>query len=536
MKKNHIKTLILILLCISSNAYSQHRPNNKLVAVHQLDPRFTFSIEKYWSGIADAEEYFYYVKNNTADTYQIEIEVTLTLNCYSTNPYRLGINKVVYLKPYGEFTPKDDWAHIYMISSDKEKQKNCLIKEGNTNTLYRNHVWQILKIENLTQKKANEEKKKKDDELALVKKRDDDKKKKEDELALNKKNETEKKEKELQKKSTTANSANEESKTSESKTSESNKKIAEKKVTNDNLEAERKKKEVEEENERNRIAAERKAAEEEIARKQQQQSEYDSWKASAIKEREQQDALAIGTTVSFMTILGGFIYEGMGETDPYLVYQAPSKKFTPLFFMNNNFGFSFSTDPILFQSNYSTMKNGTSTNTKSTIGEIGYFLNLGAESKIGVGNDYYSLYGLLYGKMGIVPTFSGFQYSLGFGGGADLGIKNVKLFGQYRINAFDNKTLSLSDVEENGDGEYDMPSTEFTYGVKFTFGGDKDSDYKRQHISIGMINKNYNFDGDSFNSHYYDPELKSLKKLGSPVINGYSLEWRKDLDMLTLPA
>lgn len=156
MKSIYLKlTLFLIIFC-TGNIYAQRNPYRKTVGVHQLDSRFTFSIEKYWSGMADSEDYYYYVKNNTADTYEIEIEVDLTLNCYDSKPYKLGYNRIVYLKPYGEFTPKDDYVHTYMISSNKEKQKTCLIPEGDTYTLYRGHTWAITKIVNITQKKEEQ--------------------------------------------------------------------------------------------------------------------------------------------------------------------------------------------------------------------------------------------------------------------------------------------------------------------------------------------------------------------------------------------
>lgn len=184
MKK--ITLLFLLSFITSINTYSQRNQYRKTVGVHQLDPRFTFSIEKYWSGMADAESYYYYVKNNTADEYKLEIEVDLTLNCYDVKPTKLGINRVVYLKPYGEFTPDDDWVHNYMISSDKEKQKSCLIAEGETYTLYRSHTWQILSVVNMTQKKANEQKQKNDQEQARLQKIADDKKANEDKLRLQK--------------------------------------------------------------------------------------------------------------------------------------------------------------------------------------------------------------------------------------------------------------------------------------------------------------------------------------------------------------
>jgi len=151
---------------VSANLSAQSN-GRRTVGVHQLDPRFTFGVEKYWSGLADSEEYFYYVKNNTSEEYKIVIEVTLTLNCVGTKTYKLGWNKEIYLKPYGMFSPKDDAYHNYTISSDREKQKACLIAEGDTHTLFRGLTWTLSNIVNITaEKQAAEKKKQQDAEIA----------------------------------------------------------------------------------------------------------------------------------------------------------------------------------------------------------------------------------------------------------------------------------------------------------------------------------------------------------------------------------
>ncbi|WDF58169.1 hypothetical protein PQ462_15745 [Flavobacterium sp. KACC 22758] len=154
------KAFCLFFLAFFVLGYTQRNPLRKIVGTHQLDARFTFSIEKYWSGVADEESYYIFVTNNTADEYMLEIEFDLTLNCYDVKPRRLGVNGKVYLPPFGE----QKYEGNYMITSDKEKQKSCLIAEGNTYTLYRGHTWQILSKVNLTQAKASELKKKQEDE------------------------------------------------------------------------------------------------------------------------------------------------------------------------------------------------------------------------------------------------------------------------------------------------------------------------------------------------------------------------------------
>lgn len=153
-----IKIILFLIICLSINSYSQRNPLRKIVGVHQLDPRFTFSIEKFWSGMADEESYYIYVTNNTADEYILEIEFDLTLNCYDVKPRKLGFDGKVRLKPFGE----QMYEGHYMITSDREKRKACLIEEGDTYTLYRTHTWQILSKINVTQQKASGQKPKMD--------------------------------------------------------------------------------------------------------------------------------------------------------------------------------------------------------------------------------------------------------------------------------------------------------------------------------------------------------------------------------------
>ncbi len=532
--KLKLKLTLILVFALLINGFSQRNPNNNLVGVQQLDSRFNFSIEKRWSDISDAEEYFFYVKNNTADEYKLVIEVDLTLNCYDVTPYKLGYNKAVYLKPNGEFTPKDDYVHIYMITSDREKQKNCLIKEGNTSTLYKSHTWQILSIENLTLKKANEAKEKLQKEaLANQKKIDDENKlkeaaaeKKAKEVADKKKLDDENKlkastaAKDIQKGSEkvvdNTQQSNDNNKTS---TQEESKRIKEQEIED----AKAAKRQAEKE----RIAeAERKRIEEQAAN-QKRQKEYDAWKTAAQEERNKVDAAAMATSLGLFTLVGGFIYEGMGNVNPDFVYKEPVNKFTPKMFICNNFGFSFSGDPVLFKSDRTTLVGGKPISEKELTGETAYYLNINAESRIGAGNNFYNFYGIIGAKFGLVPTFNGTQFSIFGGGGIDAGIKNVKLFGQYKNNFSDTKGLTSSDVEEYGEANYDISSNEFNYGLKFTFGGKAEDNYRRSHISLGLINKSFSFDGSGL-QYYYNPDTNSAQNNENLLIKGYSFEWKKD--------
>jgi len=278
--------------------------------------------------------------------------------------------------------------------------------------------------------------------------------------------------------------------------------------------------------EEKRIAdAKAKAAEDAANAKRQQ--EYDSWKKTAQADKNLRDAESIAASIGVLTILGGFIYDGMGEVDPYFVYIAPKNKYKPLFYMTNSFGYSFSMDPMLFQSNYSTMIGGKTVNTKTMKGISGYYINLGGQSNIGFQNDFYSFYGILSGKFGFEPTLSGLKYNMNFGFGVDIGFKNIKFYSTYKYNLADYKSTTSSDVEESGEGEYDFNSDELGYGVKFTFGGDKNDDFQRQHIYIGYITKSFNFEGGTIDG-YYNPVTKLISSAGTPTMEGINFEWRKD--------
>jgi hypothetical protein len=217
----------------------------------------------------------------------------------------------------------------------------------------------------------------------------------------------------------------------------------------------------------------------------------------------------------------------MFEPTPDYVYKAPNNEFTPQLFVTNNFGFSASLDPFLYPSVINTVVSGADTRIESLKGDYGFYLNINAESKVGAGNDFYSFYGLASAKFGVNPTFNGSQYALGFGGGIDFGIKNVKLFGQYKYNLMESKSYLSSDVEESGEVNYDISSTELNYGLKFTFGGNETDNYRRTHISLGILEKTFDFEGTS-DQYYYDFETKNISKTGTPLVSGYFLEWKQD--------
>lgn len=521
--------LLLMLLLFVSTMHSQRRRIN----LNQADARFTIWAEAYYNFVND-ESIYYYVQNNTDQKYQLEVEVTVNSTCHPSNTYKLGINKVVFLNPNALFTPDADWVHTLIGSS---KAKECRKKiDDKTFTFISSISYRYLSIKNLTAEeklKADEKAKKEALELEHKKQKEADaiakkekEKKEAEELRLSKQKEAEdlKKAKEEEVKNTKTTKDNQRNSAKTAENTEELKEVENKKEQKIEEEKAQAEEEARIKKQQKEEAAER-LREEEARQAEARQQEYDTWKESAQKERDQQDLINTGATFTFFTLLGGFIYDGMGEVDPASVYQSPTKKFVPKFFLTSDIGFSFSSNPILFQSSYSTMSGGSSSTNNSLTGEDGYYLNINAEAKIGAGNNFYSFYGLIGGKVGLIPTLTGSRYAMHYGGGADLGIKNFKVFGQYRATFADDKSMVLSDVEENGTGEVSALSSELYYGLKITFGGNPEDNYKRSHIYLGMMSKQYIIDGQT---QFYDPDLNSVRAGDIKPIEGYLFEYRKD--------
>ena len=115
----------------------------KSLTISQFDSRFTISAERYWSGLGGSEQYYFYVQNNTSDEYRLEIDITLNLACVGNKSFRLGVNRVVELKPNDRFTPKSDWVHIYTSGSDNFK--NCRLADDNSFTLLQGVSYQVVR-------------------------------------------------------------------------------------------------------------------------------------------------------------------------------------------------------------------------------------------------------------------------------------------------------------------------------------------------------------------------------------------------------
>jgi hypothetical protein len=533
MKKLLLAFLILISICFANNANAQRKP----VRVSQVDPRFTVSVERFWSSLGGSEEYYYYVKNNTSQEYKMTITVDLELACVAPKSYVLGINKIVYLPANGSFTPDDDWVHI--ITSGADNFKNCRLKDGNSFTLYKSLSYKISNVINITEEKAAAAKAK---EIAEKEKADAKAKEiadREKAAALAK--ETAEKEKaaaiakETAEKEAAAAKAKEVAATSTpakkdavnqvpstaatatataATSTRGDKEAAKRQEAEDAARAKAEAKE-----EAARREAEKKREEEE--KKQAAQRDYDSWKAEKKQEQAQAEAASMGASFDMLMLVGGILYEGMGDVNPDYVFRSEKKL---RLYAGIDMGFSGVSYPTIFASDMSTMVNGSTVTKKELIPKDLYHINLNVAAKIGAEHPNYGGYVYLAPQAGFSPVLDGYNFSpLNFGGRLFGGFKAVQLFGDYAMGTRVYSSSS-NDVEESGSSQSDYMYTKITGGIKFTT--NPNSDYARSHILLGVINEKIKVEYDQA---FIDPTNGSLvKNKESKMIRGYSFQWKKD--------
>lgn len=527
--KSLIRAIALLLLLITAG--TAVHAQRKQVSVSQFDPRFTVSVQRYWSSLGGSEEYFFYVQNNTNDEYSMVINVTLDLACVGTKTFTLGVNKVVWLKPNGQFKPDGDWSHIYTSGADNFK--NCRLADGNSFTLLKGISYTVNNVTNVTQQKAAEEKRKADEKAALEKKKAEEKaaaekkaaeekKLREEKLAQEKQQAEEKKAAEEKKKQeeqakTTAQKTGEETST-EAGSSSSSSTSSKTSAANTKAEQEYAAREEAKRQEEARLKAEQEARD-------QRQREYDTWKQNANEQRRQAEATAAASSVSLLFIIGTWIYnDKMGRVNPDFVYNKPANKNKLNLNMSVEWGYSMSYVPVLFASDRTTMINGNYVSSKSLENQQLFTLNLDVNMKIGAEHDNYGGYVFLSPKAGFSPIFDGYQLSLlNYGGRVFAGAKNAKVYGEYMAGE---RVFSKTDndPEESGKGKTEMNFEKLEYGVRFTT--KPNADYKRSHISLGMIMERLKPGGLGA---YIHPETGALVGSGkSPWIQGYAFQWKKD--------
>jgi hypothetical protein len=526
-----IRTLALLLpILFCSFSLSAQRKN---VAVSQVDPRFTVSVERYWSSLGGSEEYYFYVQNNTGDEYSMVMNVRLDLACVGTKNFTIGVNKVVWLKPNGRFTPESDWVHIYTSGADNFK--SCRLADGKSFTLLQGISYTLSNITNVTAQKAADEKKKAEAKLAAEKKAGEEKKQREEKIAAEKKATEEKKLAEEQKQKEAKAEQEKKQKEAETKTAgttvrkedgpvESN--ATSSSTTSSSGTASSTSKAEEEYNakveaqkqEQARLKAEQEARD-------QRQNEYNTWKQNANEERRQAEATAATASVSLLLIVGTWIYnDKMGRVNPDFVYNKPENKGKLRLNASIEWGYSATYAPLIFASDKTTMINGSYISSKSLEKVQLFTLNLDVNLKIGAEHDNYGGYVFLAPKAGFSPIFDGYQLSpLVYGGRVFGGAKWVKAYGEYTGGS---RVFSKTDndPEESGKGKTDMKFQKLEYGVRFTT--KEDADYRRSHISLGMIMERLIPGGLGA---YSDPETSSLiDNQKSPWIQGYAFQWKKD--------
>jgi len=545
MKRFLLSLTIILSLFMCNDVKAQRKPVN---VGRQADARFTLSAERFFSTLGGYEEYFYYVKNNTSQEYKIVVTITIDLACAGTKTYLLGINKVVYLPPNGSFTPDDDWVHNVLGA-----KKDCAIKDGDSYTLFKGLRFTITNVQNLTEEKAAAEKKKADDAAARQaaadkKKADADAlaQKKADEAAAQKKladdkAAAQKKEADdkavAQKKEADAAAAKTKATAGETATAAAatgSTGGATKAITSSGsaaLSTEDKaaaKRQQQEDAARAQREAKEEAARQEAERKQKEQEElnnkqkaYDEWKAEKKEEQSKMEAASAAASFSMLYLVGGILYDGMGDINPDYVFKNQNKL---AFYAGIDMGFSATAFPSLFASDKSTMVGGKPVNKTELQAKDLYHVNLNITAKIGAEHPYYGGYVYLAPQAGFSPYFDGYNFSpLNVGGRAFLGLKWVKGFAEYGIGQrfF---TSSSNDAEESGEGTTDMSYTRLTYGIKFTT--NPNSDFTRSHILLGIIDEKVKVD---FDQAFVDPTLGYLVKKGqSKGIRGYTFQWKKD--------
>ncbi|TAH06980.1 MAG: hypothetical protein EAZ13_07555 [Sphingobacteriia bacterium] len=527
-KSFYLVFLVLVQFILHIDADAQKKDR----FISQFDSRFTISLKSYYSSLGESEEFFFYLKNNTNQEYKMVINVKLDIACEDKEPFKLGFNRIVYLQPNGEFSPKDDYFHY--ASNIK---KDCRLKDGDSYTVFKGVKYTVTDIQNITEKKEQEANEKKLAEANRQKKIEENKKiaeankqkKLEEEkkmatekrmtedqkLAANKKKADDQKIVEDKKKGITSSSTDGSAslpttaKSSNSKSSD----LATQKATA-------------EENRREQMAKSKAEEEQKIKDEQdrlnQKQTEYNDWKSAAQKSKNESDAASVTALGTVMLVLGGWIYnDKMGVFDPAFSYKTTKK--TAQLGVGIDFGYSLTSSPLLFASNKSTVVGGINMNKKQLIANNPIFLNFETTAKIGAEQRYYGGFVYLTPKVGVSPTFSGSFFSLQYGIRAFAGVSMVKAFVDYG-SGFRNLNNTSSDVEEKGEGKLNVKFSKLQYGLRFTT--TPNSDLKRSHIYLSIINETLSFEKGSLFVNSETGKLSSLSK--TPSITGYSLEWNKE--------
>ncbi len=146
-----IKILLFITaVCCGTHSHAQWIEKE----LRTNDPRYTITYKySLWTGFSEWEEVKFYVQNHTGQELQMVVDATIDWTCGRSASFKLGYNKVVYMKPNGRFEANsDDWVHSKQTSKEK---KECIITIGDKKyTTVSNISVQVSNIRDLTVEKA----------------------------------------------------------------------------------------------------------------------------------------------------------------------------------------------------------------------------------------------------------------------------------------------------------------------------------------------------------------------------------------------
>lgn len=517
--KNYICFFLFICLSQIGNAQRRNIPLN------QADPRFTIRAESFYNFVHD-EYYYFYVKNNTNETYRLVVDVTVTSPCFETRNYKLGVNRVIQIGPGEEFTPSKDYAHIF-IGGDNTK--TCRIKVGDTYTFISGIRYTYSEITNVTQENVQRERENAEKEKERL--AQEAKKKEELEKARLEKEEKARLEKEEREKKarieqeTREKKAAEEKNKQEAETTEKSA-LAEEEQKASEEEQKRKEREEYQQSQDEAVAAARrteearKRAEEEA--KQERQKEYDEWKAKARAHNEQLQYASAAASASFLYFFGGIIYENMDDVNPNHIYKSFEKGVK--FYSGTELGFSGTYMPLIFNSEYSSMFGGEYQIRNELISSAIITINLDLKYKLGIEHNNGSAHAYIAARAGSSPLFEAGHISpFNYGGNITAGIKWVKLYGDYSRGSRNLNNIAY-DPSELGAGRTYHEYTRLKYGLRIST--KPDSYYSRGHFTAGLIDETITVTN---NVAYLHPEnLNLVFQSKSPKIQGYFFEYKKD--------
>lgn len=502
MMKAKLLPLLFVALFINSNLRAQETLTNANVS--QADARIHVEMKYSESVSLGFQWVMITIHNNTADKLKVRLEYTAHGVNGDENTKYIGSSAEYGLVIEPGKTKGGDINNCVMQYYGKCKDKAIKTRSGLS--CINNLSYEIIEIENLTEKENKEK------EEAVAKSKLENEKK---EAAAKEAEAKQAAEKEAAAKNQITNqSNNKNTPTNNSSTSDQN--SATTKSQN---------------NTPNTTSTVQNSEQEAAAQLQQKQNEYDAWKKQMQDQNNKVDAVKASTTLAIFTILGGFVYRHMGRVEPGKEYHAPKKGEKPYkAFVNAAFGFSTTTTPLLYESKITTMVNGVSTTKNLVTGDEAFYLNFGGDFQAGVTSDHFSLYGGTGVKFGIEPTLHGSQTVFTATTGGEYGIAPIKAYGRYTINLSDNKKLKPTNVEDKGQADYSSKSNELEYGVKFTTKGTPSNNYRRTHFYFGLITKTINFGGinSGTTAFYFDPTLKKGYETGKKQINGINIEIRQD--------